>query len=523
MGKPLRVLIVEDSPDDTELLLRELRRGGYDPIYDRVETASAMKVLLEKQEWDIVLSDHSLPLFSAFGALTQLQLSNLDLPFIIVSGVIGEDIAVAAMKAGAHDYIMKDNLSRLVPAIERELKEAEKRRQCKLAEEEKIRLREQLYHAQKLESIGKLIGNIAHDFNNTLSVIIGYVELLQNRMEKDALSTDLLKDYIGRIHTVVETAIHLTQDLLTFSRKEINNPKPINLNTIIRRTRNLLSGLICENIKLEMDLTGENTVIMADSSQIEQVLMNLATNARDAMPDGGVLRIGTKVVELDDTFVKSYGYGETGHYMLMSVSDTGMGIDEETKKIIFEPFFTTKRRGKGTGLGLAIVYGIVRQHLGYIQVDSEPGKGAVFKIYLPIAESVADEEEPESFSHSVRGTETILLADDNAEIRNILKTVFHESGYKVIEALNGEDAVDKFMKSKDEIQILVFDVIMPKKNGKEAYDEIRKIRPEIKVLFTSGYSKDDVNKTIIEAGLPLLPKPVSPAKILRKVRESLDT
>lgn len=344
MGKQLRVLIIEDSTDDTELLLRELRRGGYNPVYDRVETASAMKIMLEKQEWDIVLSDHSLPLFSAFGALTELQLSGLDLPFIIVSGVIGEEFAVAAMKAGAHDYIMKNNLSRLLPAIERELKEAEERRKRKQAEAEMLELKEQLYHSQKLESIGKLIGTIAHNFNNSLSAIIGYAELLQNKMKGDALFKDIQsQNYVEKIYSITEKAIHFTQDLLTFSRKEANNLKPVNLNTIIRQTEGLLMNLMSENVRLNHVLTEKDCLVMADHLQIEQVLMNLATNARDAMPNGGFFTIRTDIVELDDEFVEFYGHEKAGWHAILSVSDTGTGINHEIKKRIFEPFFTTKK------------------------------------------------------------------------------------------------------------------------------------------------------------------------------------
>ncbi|KAA0246999.1 MAG: response regulator, partial [Candidatus Jettenia sp.] len=395
----------------------------------------------------------------------------------------------------------------------------------KQAEEEKAKLREQLYHAQKLESVGKLVGCIAHDFNNILSAIIGYVELLQNKMKKyDSSVDDSSKNYIERILAIAEKAIHLTQNLLIFSRKEINNPRPVHVNTIIKRAESLLSNLICENIKLNTVLTDKNYTIMADSGQIEQILMNLATNARDAMPDGGILTIRTEIVTLDNAFIQNYGYGEIGKYVLVSISDTGMGMDEETQKMIFEPFFTTKKHGKGTGLGLAIVYGIVTQHQGYIQVDSARGKGTTFKIYLPIIESDVEEIIPQDLPAPVKGIETILLAEDNIEIRKIIKMVFRGSGYKVIDAVNGEEAVDKFMKNKDDIRLLVFDVMMPKKNGKEAYDEIKKIMPGIKALFMSGYPKDGVsNKIILEESLPFISKPVSPTGLLKKVREVLDT
>ncbi|MBI2470692.1 MAG: PAS domain S-box protein [Planctomycetes bacterium] len=284
----------------------------------------------------------------------------------------------------------------------------------KRMESEHQKLREQLYHAQNLASVGKLAGGVAHNFNNLLTVIMGYASILLTEIREK----DPLRDYVQRILKSSETAASLTQDLLAFSREQPICPEPVNLNEIVIESQTLLAKLIREDIKLEVMLSARNCIVMVDSCQIVNVLMNLATNARDAMPKGGLLTINTDVVEMDKTFVKARGYGEVGEYALISVSDTGMGMDEDTKSRIFEPFFTTKEVGKGMGLGLASVYGIVKQHNGYIEVDSAPGKGTTFKIYLPLIESKDEQAITEvNASASRDGTETILLLE---KVRNIL-------------------------------------------------------------------------------------------------------
>ncbi|MCF6157984.1 MAG: PAS domain S-box protein [wastewater metagenome] len=941
MGKLLHVLIVEDSVDDADLLLLELKRGGYDPVYERVETALEMKETLERQEWDVVISDHSLPRFNSIDALKQLQQTGLDIPFIIVSAIIGEEIAVAAMKAGAHDYVMKSKLARLVPAIERELKEAEERRKHKQAEEalrksqarlanaqriahignwewdivnnasrwsdeayrifgltpqsypitsekflsfvhpddrnliqrfihetlyegkrynfdhrillpdgserivheeaevifdgtgkpvlmngvvqditerkraeeatlllqtttkaiaetgdfhsalttvlqkvceatswvygevwipflnnkhiklevawydneykkleefkkrsqdfilqpgtclpgriwyfkkpewipdvtvdknfprsslakeyglktamgipviadnnviailvffehecrredkqliklvssiatqlgsliqrkqmeeqlrklslaieqnpgiviitdahanieyvnpkfteltgytleevrgknprilksektppevygqlwnaailtgewhgelinrkkngelywefahispvkdsqgtithfmkiaeditrikqveeEKEKLREQLYHAQRLESIGRFSGAIAHDFNNILSAIIGCGEQLRRKAEKKGP----LMEFIQRILSAAEKGVNLTDGLLTFSRKHTVKPKPVNLNETIKRSTDLLHRLIHKDITFNVVLSDKDCTVIANNNQIEQVLMNLATNARDAMPNGGVLTIRTNTVDFDTKTARACGLDKGGTYVLMSVSDTGMGMSKETKQRLFEPFFTTKEVGKGTGLGLAIIYGIIKQHKGCITVDSEPGKGTTFNIYLPAGRLTNEGNgQTESQSPTATGSKgTILMAEDEEDFRRNLKTVFEEHGYTIIDAVDGEDAVDKFMKNKDTVTLLLLDLMMPKKNGKDVYDEIKKEKPDIKAFFMSGYSRNIIHtKLPVENRLDFISKNLSLADILKKVSELLNT
>ena len=385
---------------------------------------------------------------------------------------------------------------------------------------ERRKLEDQLRYAQKMEAIGTLTGGIAHDFNNIITAVIGYCSLLKMKMVKD----DPLVHNVDQIISLTEKAANLAGSLLAFSRKQVSRPKQLNLNETINRTAEVLMRLIGEDIELKIILTDKELPVMADSGQIEQVLMNLCTNARDAMQDGGGLTIETEVMEMDSEFTREHGYGSPGIYALLSVTDTGIGMDEKTKEKIFEPFFTTKGLRKGTGLGLSMAYGIIKQHKGYINVQSELGKGARFNIYLPVVKSVeAEENKYMGTVVPVRGTETILLAEDELFLREVTKEMFEEYGYKVIDAVDGEDAMEKFMKNKDDVQLLLLDAIMPKKNGKEVYMEIRKIRPDIKTVFLSGYSADVVqDKGIHEEGLTLISKPISPAELLIKIREVLD-
>jgi two-component system NtrC family sensor kinase len=404
------------------------------------------------------------------------------------------------------------------------------------------KLEDQLRQAQKMEAIGQLAGGIAHDFNNILSAIMGFGSLVEMNMKED----DLNRSHIKEILKAGERATHLTQGMLAFSRKQIIDLKPQNLNEIIKGVEKFLRRIIGEDIELKAILTpppsapplkirggrgsyvseegiGDLTVL-ADRGQIEQVLMNLAANARDAMPNGGDLIIETKQVALDVEFIKRHGYGEAGIYTLLTVTDSGIGMDEKTRERIFEPFFTTKELGRGTGLGLAMVYGIIKQHDGFINVYSELGKGTTFKIYLPLIKSEIEEKVsvmPAAYPEG--GTETVLVAEDDQAVRKLTMNVLERFGYKVIAAEDGEDAVEKFRENKGDIQLLLLDVIMPKKNGKEVYEEIKKINPRIKTIFLSGYTANLIHKKgILEEGINFMLKPVSPKELLKKVREALD-
>ena len=384
---------------------------------------------------------------------------------------------------------------------------------------EKKKLEEQLRHSQKMEAVGQLAGGVAHDFNNILTAIIGYGSLMKMKMGYD----DPSRNYLLQILDSAKRAANLTQGLLAFSRKQVISPKSVRVNKIIENVEKLLRRLIGEDVEMKVTLADDDLTVLADSGQLEQVLVNLATNARDAMPEGGCLTIRTETGVLDHEFIKMHGYGKPGSYALISVADTGTGMDGKTKERIFEPFFTTKEVGKGTGLGLSIVYGIVKQHNGYITCYSEPGKGTAFKIYLPaIDRKVSSMEDSVSFPSS-GGTETILLAEDDAVVRALMKEVLEQSGYTVIEAADGEDAIGVFARNRDRVRLLILDVIMPKKNGKEAYEEIRKNCPDVKVIFSSGYTADILHKKrVLDGEFKLISKPVSPTDLLRQVRETLD-
>ncbi|HUK99922.1 MAG TPA: ATP-binding protein, partial [Nitrospirota bacterium] len=372
---------------------------------------------------------------------------------------------------------------------------------------EKKALEGQLRQAQKMEAIGTLAGGIAHDFNNILSAIIGYGSLLKMKMKSD----DPLRLNVDHILESSSRAAQLTQGLLAFSRKQIIRMTPVHLHDIIQRVQKLLVRIIGEDVSLEVTLYEKELDIFADSGQIEQVLMNLATNARDAMPSGGSLYITTKMIELDEGFIRAHGYGKNGTYALISVTDHGCGIDAITLKKIFEPFFTTKDVGKGTGLGLAIVYGIVKQHDGYVNVYSEPGIGTTFKIYLPLIKADVDAAAPREPERAEGGSETILVAEDDKSLRELVSSVLKEFGYRVIEAKDGEEALYKFQENQDAIDLVVLDVIMPRMNGKEVGDAIKKMHPQTKILFQSGYPLDSIQQKGLFDGAELyVNKPISP-------------
>jgi two-component system, cell cycle sensor histidine kinase and response regulator CckA len=876
--RTLRVLNVEDSERDVALLVRHLSRAGYDLISERVETRKAMQTALEKQEWDVILCDYSMPHFNALAALKLLQELKLVLPFIIISGTIGEEIAVEAMRAGAHDYLMKDNLVRLAPAIERELEEAKNRRARREAEEalreseqrlrgvtdtarvglvvvdeahryryanrtyaeilglsasnivgrlvsevlapvyaeqirprlerafrggrvnyelmlppsaaggderyydvtyeprpsregatvvvvvvditerkraeqqirlqatalqaaanaivitdhlgtitwinpaftaltgytveeatgqnprilksgehdaafyqalwdtilsgqvwhgeminrrkdgqlyfeeqtitpvmnetgalinfiaikqdaterkqaevalreseeryrglinsafdgvvvhqngivlgvnrayaemlgyeieeligrnilaltppeqrdfvaseiehdqslyealglkkdgtrinievsatkciyegkqarlaavrdvtERKQLEEQLRQSQKLEAIGQLAGGIAHDFNNLLTAINGYSELTLRRLQAD----DPLQQNIKEIMKAGERAAALTRHLLAFSRKQVLQPKVLDLNAVVSELEKMLQRLIGEDIEMRTVLGTEIGSVRADPGQIEQIIMNLVVNARDAMPHGGKLTIETENVSLDESYAKNHIAVTPGPYVMLAVSDTGMGMADETRARIFEPFFTTKEVGKGTGLGLSTVYGIVKQSGGNIWVYSEVGRGTTFKIYLPRVDEGAEEYKRSAEAEgAVRGAETVLLTEDEEIVRKLARQVLELYGYRVLEAANGGTALLICERHAGPIHLLITDVVMPEMSGRELADRLAGLRPEMKVLYMSGYTDNAiVHHGVLDESANFIQKPFSTDALARKVREVLD-
>ncbi|MDD5434933.1 MAG: ATP-binding protein [Nitrospira sp.] len=383
-------------------------------------------------------------------------------------------------------------------------------------------LEDQLIQAQKMEAIGQLAGGISHDFNNILTAIIGYGTILLMKREDD----ELIKKNTGNILALCDKAANLTQGLLTFSKRHQMNMDIYDLNEIVKNSGKMVGRIIGETITVKTSITSDQLMVKADFSQIEQVMLNLATNSRDAMPEGGTLTLSTSLVSLDKQYITrhGYGYGEPGNFALITFSDTGSGIEADLQMKIFDPFFTTKEVGKGTGLGLSIVFGIIKQHNGFIDLVSERGKGTTFNIYIPITGMVSEKKTPLVFPFQKEKKFTILIAEDEEEVRSVMAKTLSEFGYNVIEAVDGEDAITKFIENKNSIRLLFFDIVMPKKNGLESYQEIIKIMPYIKVIFTSGYTLEiEQVKKMQEYGSDFVPKPISPTILYKKVKEALSS
>lgn len=383
------------------------------------------------------------------------------------------------------------------------------------------KLEAQLRQAQKMEAIGTLAGGVAHDFNNILNVIMGYGSMVMDTMD----SGNPAKEDMNAVLIAADKAAELTKRLLLFSRKQVADVmKFVNLNELVQDLQKMLLRMVDESIEFHLDLAELPLIVQADTGLIEQVLPNLCVNARDAMPEGGKLTISTEVEEIVDNYDAEYGFGKPGKYALLTVADTGQGMDEEIQKKIFKPFFTTKVAGKGTGLGLAICYGIINQHNGYIHVYSEPGHGTVFKIYLPLRDEAASVERKTAAVVPVKGGhETILVAEDEPSLRKLATRILEAFGYRVIAAEDGENAITKFTENRERINLLLLDMIMPKKNGKEVAEAIRKVSPDIKVLFASGYTMDVIKANdLIESGFDFIHKPSQSKNLLQKVREVLD-
>ena len=760
MSELLNILIIEDSNADFLMVERHMKQNGLAVTCSRVDTLDALKEAISKDRWDLVLADYSVPQLSFQQNLNLLQEANPDLPVIMVTGTVGEEQAVELLKYGVCDFVLKGNLARLVPAIERSLKDTSERKARVAAEralrnsevhfrsifnkspvaigigkatsglvvevndallllygyerdemvgktttelnlyvhpderteilrlihefgqvvnrevqirrksgenlmvlysaelielegeffiqvmltdvterkrtEENLRklyvaveqspmstvitdvlgsieyvnprftlvtgysfeevlnknprilkgdtpsevyltlwttisagnvwegdfhnkrkdgtmfwehttispisnasgkithymatkediterrsLEEQLRQSQKMEAIGTLAGGVAHDFNNILSAIFGYSHLILNKVKDN----DPVVHYVDEIMAASKRAVVLTQGLLAFSRKQEVTLAVIDLCEVIKGNESFLRRLIREDIELKITCTGESLTVLADRGQIEQVIMNLVTNAKDAMPDGGRLFIETQPVTLSQEFVETHGYGKAGAYVMFSVSDSGVGMDKETQLRIFEPFYTTKEQGQGTGLGLSMAYGIVKKHGGFINVYSETGTGTIFKICLPsvlgiahIGEILARETTPLK-----GGSETILVGEDDAALLKLSTRILSHYGYRVIEAVDGQNAVDKFIEYGESIDLVILDAIMPKKNGREVCQEMRMMRLDLKVVFVSGYTRDIfADGHELDGNTVFIQKPFSPDLLLSKVREMLD-
>lgn len=515
MDKPVRILIVEDLPTDAELAEREIRKTIKSSVFRQVDTREEFLAALESFKPDIIVSDYRMPRFDGLAALRLTQEHAPLTPLVILTGAMNEDTAVECMKAGAADYVIKEHIKRLGQALVHALEESEIRRKRRLAEEEKARLEFQLIQAQKMECIGRLAGGIAHDFNNMLVVILGRAELVKCQLPPD---DPVLKNILE----IENAAIHsrdIIRQLLAFSRKQVISPKPVKLNEHIVETRKTLAHLIGDNIELRFHPGEDVHTIKFDPSQLDQILLNLAVNARDAMPNGGKLTIRTSNVARGQASDYEPSLSVPVSSVLLEVSDEGIGMDEATLAHIFEPFFTTKDPGRGTGLGLSTVYGIVKQNNGHIRVSSKPDRGTTFSILIP---STACIETPrkESKSPVAATSGTILLVEDAQPVREAITEVLEAIGYTVLAAETPLQALSLSKSTDIPIDLLISDVVMPEMSGIELREKIAAIRPQLNVLFLSGYAADAVADLCIQReGIHFMQKPFSIEALARMIRE----
>jgi signal transduction histidine kinase len=511
------VLHLEDDPQDSRLIHRELDALGVECGFERVETEADFRAAIARGGFDLILADHSLPSFDALSALAIAREQCPGTPFICVSGSLGEELAIEALKNGATDYVLKQRLSRLAPAVRRALQESAERAKRRCAEAEVQALEARLRHSQKLEAVGQLAGGIAHDFNNLLTVINGYCERLITSVGQDGPA----RQDLDVIHQAGRRAAALTSQLLAFSRRQVLQPRVIDLNAIVCDIEKLLRRVIGEPIVMVTALDPTLDATRADPGQIEQVLMNLAINARDAMPDGGTLTIETANLTVSDF---APGGLPAGRYVQLTVRDTGHGMDEETLLHIFEPFFTTKELGRGTGLGLPTVYGIVMQSGGHIAVDSAPNEGTAVHVYLPRVDPVTAAAAAAASPANAPGHETLLLVEDEALVRGLVRDFLDSAGYTVIEAGDAEEAFRLFeSRGAPAIDMLVTDVVLPGLNGLRLAERLRAIVPGLKTLFVSGYpGTTAIRQDSFDPGTAFLAKPFSRQVLTDKVREILD-
>jgi signal transduction histidine kinase len=514
----LRVLIVEDSEEDVELIVLELKRGGYDPEFRRVDTAEELLCALGEKPWDLVLSDFSMPRFSVSEALALLRQQEADLPFVIVSATIGEEAAVEAMKAGAHDYVLKHRLGRLVPAVRRELRESVVRR-------ERRALEEQLRRAQKLESLGLLAGGVAHDFNNLLTGIMGNASLVMETAYLEAGVRGMLQDIIR----ASERAADLTRQLLAYAGKGRFVVERVDASAVVRDISELIRASVPRTVDLSLELHPDLPPLEGDPTQIQQLAMNLILNAVEATGERpGRVRVSTGIHDIGPSETVTQFRPDPlppGRYVKIQVSDNGCGMTEAVKGQIFDPFFTTKFTGRGLGLSAAL--GIVRGHRGGIAVESAEGAGSTFNVLMPaVAFLTAPKDAGRGASAAVAvetGAGVILIVDDEDLVRRAARATLEHFGYTVFEAADGRDGADLFSRLHDRISAVLLDLTMPRMDGHAVWQYIRGIRPDMTVVISSGFEESDAMRQFTEdPGLLFLKKPFTAAALGRKIGAALE-
>jgi two-component system, cell cycle sensor histidine kinase and response regulator CckA len=512
----VRVLAVDDDPQARQLIEMALSSAPFELVLEVVGTVGEGLRRISADDHDIYLVDQLLPDGTGISLIHTAKEAGASKPFILITGHGSGDLDAAALREGAADYVEKHLVA---THLERSIRYSLRNW---YAGRVLLEREEQLRQAQKMEAIGRLAGGVAHDFNNLLTAIIGYTDLVREKLAPE----DPVAHDVGEIRKAADRAAALTRQLLAFSRKQFLSPEVLDLNSIVSGMLPMLPRVIGEHIETTTSLAPDLRRVKADPSQMEQVLVNLVLNARDAMPMGGHLAIETSNVELDEERIASERLNlDAGAYVMLGVRDTGSGMDAETRDRVFEPFFTTKAKGKGTGFGLPTVYGIVDQSGGAISLDTAPGRGTSIRIYLPVTSSEEEPARPEVSPPKLNdtGTETLLLVEDNDAVRELAVHALRKRGYTVHEARNAEEAIEWSLNSRIKPHLLVTDVVMPGLSGPNLAARLLQENPRLKVLYMSGYTDD---ATAVHGafwgGIPLLQKPFTPGQLAERVRMALD-
>ena len=507
---PWRILLVIKAAADNSILLGKLKASNRPLHLQQVDNAAELNKALTDSVWDVVIGENIDSQFGLMDGLKEIKNRDLDIPCIVFCEKLTEENVSKVMEAGAKDCITKEGAARLLPAIEREIEEAENRKKAR-------QLEEQYRHAEKMEILGRLVGGVAHDFNNLLTTILGNVSFLMAGPE----GNPNWKEDLGEIKKAAQRAASLTSQLLAFTRRQALQPKVLDLNFEIKNVEKIIGRSIGEDIHIQMNLAPNLYFVTADSGHIEQVLMGLAVNAKDAMPNGGALTIQTENLDLKEDLLNGNFKIPKGNYVLLTISDTGKGMDEDLRTHIFEPFFTSKDRKIETGLGLATVYGIIKQNGGFIECESALGEGTTFRIYFPRTDSRALEEKNNPEVSSRSENKTILLLDDEKSVRQLTARMLKMAGYFVLEAGSASEAKKILEEAKESPQLLLSDVVLPDQNGMDFAASIRPAYPHLKVIFMSGYLDRPFGDFKIEENAAFLQKPFNQEELLQKISQVL--
>jgi signal transduction histidine kinase len=513
MKTPLRILHIEDSPEDSYLVERLLADNGLPCEITRVETRSEVFDALEKKSYDLILSDCQLPGFDGMRALEIAHALKPETPFVFLSGTIGEETAIETLRNGATDYVLKDRLTRLVPAVKRALAEAEERAMCR-------QLQQRLREAARLEAISTLSHGIAHDFNNILTIILGHASLLAT----ERADPQRVLEIGGTISAAARRGSEIVQQLLAFARKSDGHGAPADLNRYISAHLPALRQRLPATIDLSFEPGAGVPKVLLDPGQLDCILNNLVTNSMDAMAVGGHIVLATRVVRAAEV-PELLPELAAEQYVCLMVSDTGKGIDADTRRHVFEPFFTTKDRGRGTGLGLPVVYGLMQAHHGYVDVKSEINRGTAISLYFPVPQSIPPLAAPlaPQTDSTLSGHEAILVVEDEADVRFFLETVLRAHNYTVHTAADVDEAIEVFRTHRDEIRLVFSDVGLPKVDGIALGQRLRELKPSLPIILASGYPTGEFRERINELGAQaFLAKPYNTQDILQTVRHALD-